>query len=374
MLLMPIMTHGELWGGLGIESKTDRIWGKRAIDVFKTMADLIGAAITRERSLRESEERLQTVFNFVSDGIFVVEPGSGKFIDANPAAAKMFGYRSDEIIGKNIMELSSGVHAYTKETAGEIIGKALRGQPQTFEWQFRAKDGRLFWGELSIKGAAFGQREVLLTTVRDITKRKAAQEQVVHLAYHDVLTGLANRRVFVKTLRKAIARARRNNLPFAVLYLDLDHFKDINETLGHPIGDLLLQSVSQRLRASARESDTVARFGGDEFAVLTTAIHQREDAAVLAQRLLVELCAPFKIRGRKIRTGASIGIAVYGADAPDAEGLLSHSDLALYRAKAEGRGAYRFFTSEMDEDVRRRVKLSGELRKAIDSGQLFLAY
>jgi diguanylate cyclase (GGDEF)-like protein len=202
----------------------------------------------------------------------------------------------------------------------------------------------------------------------------AREADISEMARSDALTGLPNRRAFVDALEQALARARRGEQGFAVLYLDLDHFKDINDTLGHPVGDLLLQAVAERLRASVREIDTVARFGGDEFAVIEAEIHEPADAAVLADKLLQTISQPFSLQGNEVRTGTSVGITLYGPEASDAETLLSNADIALYRAKSEGRGTYRFFTDAMDGEVRRRVALETELRVAIETGQLFLLY
>jgi diguanylate cyclase (GGDEF)-like protein len=194
------------------------------------------------------------------------------------------------------------------------------------------------------------------------------------MARYDILTGLANRGVFAEALQHEIARAHRDGPSFAVLYLDLDHFKDVNDTLGHPIGDLLLQSVAERLRASVRETDTVSRFGGDEFALIATDLQQPADAATLALKVLTAISEPVLIRDMEVRSGASVGIAVYGPDSADTEALLSHADIALYRAKSEGRGTYRFFTDSMDADVRTEFMLGAELRQAIVSDQLYLEY
>jgi diguanylate cyclase (GGDEF)-like protein len=194
------------------------------------------------------------------------------------------------------------------------------------------------------------------------------------LARHDVLTGLANRIVFAEALQREIERAHRDGTSFAVLYLDLDHFKDINDTLGHPIGDLLLQSVAGRLRAHVRETDTVSRFGGDEFALIATELKQPGDAATLAEKVLAMMSEPVSLRDIEVRSGATIGIAVYGPESADAEALLSHADIALYRAKSEGRGTYRFFTETMDVEVRTEFMLGAELRDAIASQQFYLVY
>jgi len=194
------------------------------------------------------------------------------------------------------------------------------------------------------------------------------------MAHRDFLTGLANRAEFVDRLSQEIARAQRGGAPFAGVYLDLDHFKDVNDTLGHPIGDLLLKQVGQRLTKTVREADTVARFGGDEFAIIEANVREPLEAVIVAEKLLKALGEPFVIGGNQIRSGASIGISVYGPDGPDAETLLTHADVALYRAKAEGRGTYRFFTNAMDAEVRARVTLVTDLRDALEKQQFTLMY
>jgi diguanylate cyclase (GGDEF)-like protein/PAS domain S-box-containing protein len=209
---------------------------------------------------------------------------------------------------------------------------------------------------------------------RDVSEQKRAEAHTLRMARFDVLTGLANRSVFVDGLERAIAAASRGGEGFAVLYLDLDRFKDVNDTLGHPVGDELLKSVADRLRSTTRSTDTVARFGGDEFAVVATNITDPADAAILADKLIQAIGSVFVIEGSDIHTSVSIGIATYGADSPDAETLLSHADVALYRAKSDGRSAYRFFTDAMDVVVHTRVSLGAELRDAVDAGQLFLVY
>jgi diguanylate cyclase (GGDEF)-like protein len=210
---------------------------------------------------------------------------------------------------------------------------------------------------------------------RDVTDRRVADELIRRTARQDALTGLANRAVFVEEVHRAIARTRRGDAAFAVLYLDLDRFKDINDTFGHPAGDALLQMVAARLRSHVRETDAVARFGGDEFAVMVTDIREPINAATLATTLIDALRAPFQIGGNDISSGASIGIAIAnGRGSQSVETLLAHADIALYHAKSEGRGGYRFFTAAMDDEVRARVALTRDLREAIASGQLFLEY
>ena len=213
-----------------------------------------------------------------------------------------------------------------------------------------------------------------LYLTREITVRRAAEQKVTQLARTDPLTGLPNRRVFVEALQQAISRALRSDKSFAILYLDLDHFKDINDTLGHMAGDKLLTAVGERLRRSVRLTDVVARFGGDEFAILQSDIRDPADAAVLASKLLETIALPFMIGGNRIQSGTSIGITINDPEKSDGETLLSHADLSLYLAKTEGRGIYRFFTESMDTEVHARVRLADELREAISKRQLFLEY
>jgi diguanylate cyclase (GGDEF)-like protein/PAS domain S-box-containing protein len=327
-----------------------------------------------EDAVRESEEKFRTVFSTVSEGILLCDPAAGTFVDANQSACAMFGYARDAMIGMPIEAISAGASPYAQTDAMRLIEAASAAGPQAFEWHCKARDGRMFWADVSIRVTAFGQKTLLLATLRDITERKQAAAQILQMARYDALTGLANRRVFAEAVQQAIARAQRGAKGFAVLYLDLDHFKDVNDTLGHPVGDLLLKAVAERLKGCVRETDTVARFGGDEFAVLAVDIGEPTDAGVLGDKILKALSRPYDISGNEIRSGTSVGISVYGPDLPQAETLLAHADVALYRAKSEGRGTYRFFTDSMDAEVRKRVKLDADLRTALDTNQLFLVY
>jgi diguanylate cyclase (GGDEF)-like protein/PAS domain S-box-containing protein len=209
---------------------------------------------------------------------------------------------------------------------------------------------------------------------RDVTERRRAEALAIRSAHFDVLTGLANRSVFVEAVNVAVERVKRGDRIFAVMYLDLDHFKDVNDTLGHPLGDALLMEVAGRLLAKTRVVDTVARFGGDEFAVVLADISGPADAAKVADKLLQALNAPYTIRGNQIYSGASIGIDIYNAKAGDAETLLSHADVALYRAKQAGRNGCRFFTDVMDKEVRLQVALGTELHEALERNEFFLEY
>jgi diguanylate cyclase (GGDEF)-like protein/PAS domain S-box-containing protein len=331
-------------------------------------------ALEAELRLRESEERFRTIFDSVTDAIIVHDLDTGAFIDVNRRVVEMFGYSREEVIefGLEILMSRSGDEIH--DVATPRLRLAAAGEPQVFELNCMAKGGQSFWIEVSLRRAEFSGRHVLLSTAHDITEHKAAHARITQLARYDILTGLANRGVFMEGIEQAIARAERTGKLFGVLYLDLDHFKDVNDTLGHPIGDELLISVAKRLLATTRSRDVVARFGGDEFAVIVTDIHEPTELAIVANNLLTALGESHMLQGNQVRAPSSIGIDIFGPDSSNGETLLAHADLALYSAKSEGRGTYRFFTEDMSVEVRRRVTLGSDLREAISGNQLFLVY
>ena len=213
-----------------------------------------------------------------------------------------------------------------------------------------------------------------VATYEDITEWRNAQAQIAHMARHDPLTDLPNRTMFGEAMEQALRRVARNH-QVAVLCLDLDHFKDVNDSLGHPIGDDLLKAVGQRIDECIRETDTLARLGGDEFAVLQVETHdQPPDPAALASRLVDVLSVPYEISGHQVVIGVSIGVSVAPADSTDPNQLLKNADMALYRAKADGRGTYRFFEPEMDARAQERRALELDMRAALVRGEFELYY
>jgi diguanylate cyclase (GGDEF)-like protein len=208
----------------------------------------------------------------------------------------------------------------------------------------------------------------------DISERKATEQHIAQLVRTDVLTGLANRASFADRLRQTFAAARRGAHAFAVLYLDLDRFKEVNDTLGHAAGDKLLQQVAARLRSCTREIDAIARIGGDEFAILQHEVNDYPVAGRLAEKLIEAVSAPYRIDGNDVRIGASVGISLYDGQTPDCETLLVQADQALYRSKESGRGQYRFFSDALDQDAHAQLTLAEELRRALVQQQLELRY
>jgi diguanylate cyclase (GGDEF)-like protein/PAS domain S-box-containing protein len=327
-----------------------------------------------QEALRESEEKFRNIFGLVNDGIFISDPDTGTFIDVNPAGCSMFGYAREELVGRQIALLSSGVPPYTQSTVMEMMLEVESGGPQTFEWHCKAKDGRLFWSEISVRIAAFGARSVTLATLRDVTERKEIEAKMLAMARYDQLTGLANRASFLERLNLALARARRGGARFAILYLDIDHFKDVNDTLGHPVGDALLCAVADRLRECVRDTDLVARFGGDEFAVLQDEVPDLTGAERLAAKIRDALAVPYAIEANQVRTTVSIGIVPYSEGIDGADAMMMKADLALYRAKDEGRNRFRFHAADLDRRVRERVTIGEDLREAVERGEFELYF
>lgn len=245
------------------------------------------------------------------------------------------------------------------------------------EHRLQAADGQWRWFEVkasAVSRDSSGRAQRVVGAHADITERKQGEERLRQLAMNDPLTELPNRTYFRGRLQQATAAGRRNGATLAVLLLDLDQFKDVNDTLGHPAGDLLLNEVAQRLSKTARANDTVARLGGDEFAILLENIRQPEDAAKSAQRVLDQLTQPFHIDGHEVFIGVSIGVTIGPDDGDDPDTLFRNADLALYRAKAETRGGYQFYATEMVARVEERRRLERELRTAMITGQFELYF
>ena len=210
--------------------------------------------------------------------------------------------------------------------------------------------------------------------IRDITARKVAEQQIEYQAYHDALTGLANRRLFQEHLTLALALAARRQRTVSVLFLDLDHFKLVNDTLGHTMGDALLRLVGARLKACVRDGDTVARVGGDEFTIVLQDLEKKEDAAVVAQKVLLAVAEPIDLDAHRLYVTTSIGITVFPDDGVDAETLLKNADNAVYRAKADGRNTYRMSTHELNRSMQERLALESGLHQAIERDEFVLHY
>lgn len=265
----------------------------------------------------------------------------------NSMCESLLGYRADDLIGKTIAHLHLNEEDYTavlaRVEASLKTGAVFRG-----DIHIRRRDGRVILARASAKAiTSWDLNRGIVWTIEDVTEQRADAARVAFLAHHDQLTGLPNRILLADRLRVALAHSSRNKVSCGLMFLDLDRFKSINDTLGHAIGDELLIEVSRRLKVSVRDSDTVARLGGDEFVVVLPALRSVEDAEVVAKKILVSVGAPYELSGHPVRTSPSIGIALYPENAADGDVLLKNADAAMYQAKQGGRNCYRFFKAGM---------------------------
>lgn len=297
-----------------------------------------------ERRAAEAEQKLRlaaTVFDNILEGVMVTD-SAGTLVSVNPAFSGITGYAPGEILGRTPGVLRSGRHdqAFYQHMWAALLGP---GKWSGEIWN-RRKNGEVFpaWQTIAAVRDDSGQTCHYVSVFQDITERKRREAAVQHQAYHDPLTGLANRHLLRERLAEAMRHARREGDAAALMYLDLDHFKAVNDRHGHAVGDALLREVARRLLAGVRQEDTVARLGGDEFVLLLPRIHSRRQAERLAQKLVESFDAPLDLEGVRLEVGVSIGVAFFPRDADDADSLMARADTAMYRAKQAGRHGYRF--------------------------------
>jgi len=291
-----------------------------------------------EEALRESEEKYRSVFEASPVGIGIADL-EGNVLTSNPSMLELTGYTLEELQTTKL-----GI-TYVDPDERKRLLEALQQLGRVRDWEVRLKrkDGTVYCALLNVDQMELRGQKILLTTARDITERKRTEEQLAYMATHDPLTGLPNRMLFNDRLTVALAHAQRNRQKLAVVLLDLDHFKDVNDTLGHSVGDKLLQAVGERLTNLLRKSDTIARMGGDEFMLILPEIARVEDTARVAQKVLESFREPFVFDGHEARITTSIGIAIYPNDGEDADTLMRDADMAMYRAKVQGRNNYQHY-------------------------------
>lgn len=341
----------------------------KGTDVFEFLSTSIARMM---ESLRKSEHKFRTIVESSPVGMhmFTLDP-DGKLVltGANRAADRILALDHGLLTG-HTLEQAFPALAGTGMLEGlqQIAGHG--GSWDADEVKLLGEgSGKVF------EVHAFVTEPGMITTMfQDVTERLKSQEQIAYQAHHDSLTGLPNRPLFNDRLGMAIARAQRKNQKLAVIFIDLDHFKNINDGLGHAVGDLLLQSVANRLGETLREEDTVARLGGDEFIVLLQEVSDSDYAVSVARRILAKLVEPVPLSGKSLHISASIGITIFPQDGRDIESLVSNADMAMYKAKEDGRNGYRLFTAAMNEQLTRRLTVEDSLRHALENQEFELYY
>jgi diguanylate cyclase (GGDEF)-like protein/PAS domain S-box-containing protein len=326
-----------------------------------------------ERELASREKRFRTIVEKSWSGVVLLD-GELRFSFAGSSTQHLIGYEDRELLGRSLFDF---VHPRDLERAKDVFAEVLRlsNHEAHGELRFLHKQGHWVWLE------GFSQNMLhepsvgaIVLNYRDVSQRKQTEKQLEYRAYYDSLTGLPNRLLFRDRLVNSIAAAQRNRVGVAVMYLDVDHFKLVNDGLGHSFGDRLLADIAQRLHGSLRASDTISRIGGDEFSVLLPEVTSAEAVAGVARKVLESLTKPFAVSGHEIFVTASIGISCYPNDGDDAETLLKCADAAMYRAKELGRNQAQLFTASMNERYVRRLALEQHLHHAIEREQLELWY
>lgn len=324
-----------------------------------------------EKIALASQAHFQSLFEQMPEGVLLID-ANVQVIAHNHEALRQLEYSSEELLGLHVWDFE----AIDDEAAvARRVQKIQQFGRDDFESRYRTRSGRMLDVNVSVRLVLLPDgRPVFQTLFRDITEQKQIAKKIEYLAYHDPLTGLANRRLLEDRIDHAISSAARRNANVAVCYLDIDHFKDVNDSLGHQAGDQLLQMVAVRLMACIRAEDTLARAGGDEFTFMLNDIADVENAGSIAQKIIHEISKPFTIGNEEIRITPSIGISVCPQDGRDSETLLKNADSALYQAKQSGRATYRFYTEALHEKAMERMKIERLLHKAIEHGEFELYY
>jgi diguanylate cyclase (GGDEF)-like protein/PAS domain S-box-containing protein len=322
----------------------------------------------RTRNLREREARLQAILNHAADAILTIAP-DGNLVSANAAASRLFGYdiaQMHQLALDRLLPLENG------DNTGAMLLR-LSGHPQNgTEWSGWHSDGRIFPLSIAVSRVDLQDELFYVCILHDLTEQRRSQEKIYELAHHDPLTGLANRFTLNLRLEQLLALCRRNQSAMAVLFIDLDHFKKINDSHGHQLGDQVLIHVAQRLRELLRDVDTIARHGGDEFIVILGNNETASAVSIVAKRILDALSQPYQLDNLLLHTGASIGISMFPNDSNDATSLLLHADTAMYAAKAQGRNNFQFFSDAMNAVAKERLLLENRLWLALEQHEFEL--
>ncbi|HEU5274996.1 MAG TPA: EAL domain-containing protein [Xanthobacteraceae bacterium] len=366
---VPFQTTNRLRDGRVIAVTHRPVPGRGSVTIHQDVTaekHTEASLITKSEELARANMRFDAALNNMSQGLCMFD-SSLRVVVANHRFAEIYGLRPEQVTpGTTLRQILEARIANGGLTADEFLKKGF-DEPSELE---TLADGRV----VSILRHWLPDGGVL-TTHEDITDRRQSEAKIAFMAHHDLLTGLANRTYFMEKIQEAGARLRRRGEPFTVFMLDLDRFKDVNDSLGHPAGDALLKELARRLKSALRETDVLARLGGDEFAILQSGeAAQRDEAIALAVRIIDIVAAPFDLDGRTVRVGTSIGIALAPQDGIEPDELLKKADLALYRTKSEGRNGFNFFHSDMTAEVDARHQLENEMREGLSRNEFVLHY
>ncbi|MFQ5678163.1 MAG: EAL domain-containing protein [Gemmatimonadota bacterium] len=336
----------------------------------------VGQDITEHRRAEvalEEQENLYRLLAHNSSDLVALHSPDGRFEYVSPSCEPLLGCSPEELLGKDLFQVSHSDDWKGVQTALVATGA---GRPSRLSYRLRGSTGEYVWMETLLRPIRDDRGEItqLLSSSRDISERKTFEEQLRFQALHEPLTGLPNRTLFLDRLNQALARSRRQGNSVAVMFMDLDRFKVINDSLGHAAGDRLLAAVARRIQAVVREADTVARLGGDEFGILLEFNIAQRDVGKVAERVLEQLRPPFTFAGTDVFVNGSVGIAFSTPETESAEDLLRYADVAMYRAKEAGSGNYRIYDPDVDSQATRRLEMETALRRALEREQLFLLY
>jgi diguanylate cyclase (GGDEF)-like protein/PAS domain S-box-containing protein len=323
--------------------------------------------------LHGNDEAFRALVQHLQD-IITVHDTQGITLYESPSTSRLLGYPPGALVGRIPFD---SIHPKDLARTREAFSKLLNGEPPKAPVEFRFRHAKGHWIYLEALGNNLlnhpGIRGVVITS-RDVTERQKAEKRAQYLSQHDGLTGLPNRLLMQDRLRQAIIQARRGGGVVALMFIDLDRFKTVNDSFGRVIGDALLKQVAERLRNCLRDTDTVARLGGDEFIIMIPDAATAQVVGEVAQRVLSEFSQPFSDGEQEMYVSASIGISLFPRDGSDPDDLVKHADRAMYSAKDSGRNMYRYFTEDLNHEVREKVMLESGLRRAIDRGELRLFY
>ncbi|MDQ3196862.1 MAG: putative bifunctional diguanylate cyclase/phosphodiesterase [Burkholderiales bacterium] len=378
-----VSSTGETLGvlaGYYRERREPDVQVRRVIDSVRHLAGIAVERIRAANALEQSAQYLRLVIDSMPALVAYVDRDE-RFRFINKTFERWFGYSSEQIHGMKVESIASpDLYRIVKP----YVDRALAGESVTYERQQPVANSASRYLEVSYvpdiaeisdeKGGVRQEVRGFVSLMTDITARKADEERLHFLARHDQLTGLPNRALFIEHLSFALTQAARNGAKVAVLFIDLDRFKNVNDTLGHPIGDRLLQAVAKRFRGGVREGDTVARLGGDEFTILISAYTDLQSLGQIAQKLLDALAAQLSINGNELYMTASIGISIFPDDAQDVAMLIRNSDIAMYRAKSLGKNTYAFFSPQANTERYEHLRLETGLRRALENNEFEIHY